>query len=275
MHRSSATSRHQKHHTHREPPRCWCSLSRARRPRTKPEVRQREIDCSAPIIAGCCAATGISSSVRLSSGGGALCGAEMAPFRSAAAPKGGRKYARRQAEHTHRNSNEIGPAAPTGCSKKDEGRRSSVSLFGQHYVQNEQTGGTEADRHGCRKEKCREALCSRLLLLPLLVVVPGSGWTCPEWCARRCCSKSFMIKFILKSAASLRSMTPETRSESRCGPQASWRPSRRRKMTAPKPYRPSGCTPSPSTRVHGQQPEAASGRSHGRSGPRCPKMSPS
>ena len=58
----------------------------------------------------------------------------------------------------------------------------------QHYVQNEQTGGTEVDRQGCRKEKCREALCSRLLLLPLLVVVPGSGWTCPEWCARRCCS---------------------------------------------------------------------------------------
>ena len=38
-------------------------------------------------------------------------------------------------------------------------------------------------------------------------------WTCPEWCATRCSSKSFMIKFIFKSVASLRSMTPETRSE--------------------------------------------------------------
>ena len=80
-------------------------------------------------------------------------------------------------------------------------------------VQNEQTGGTEAGRQGCRKEKCREALCSHLLLLSLLVVVPSSRWTCPEWCARKCWSKSFMIKFIFKSAASLRSMTPETRSE--------------------------------------------------------------
>ena len=142
-------------------------------------------------------------------------------------------------------------------------------------VQYEQTGGTEADRQGCRKEKCREALCSRLLLLPLLVVVPGSGWTCPEWCGGLSISAGMLIKFILKSAASLRSMTPETRSESRCGPQASWRPSRRRKTNTPKPYRPSGCTPSPLTRAHGQQPEAASGRSHGRSGPRCPKMSPS
>ena len=83
----------------------------------------------------------------------------------------------------------------------------------RHYVQNEQTGGTEAGRQGCRKEKCREALCSHLLLLSLLVVVPSSRWTCPEWCARKCWSKSFMIKFIFKSAASLRSMTPETRSE--------------------------------------------------------------
>ena len=80
-------------------------------------------------------------------------------------------------------------------------------------VQNEQTGGTEVGRQGCRKEKCREALCSHLLLLSLLVVVPSSRWTCPEWCARKCWSKSFMIKFIFKSAASLRSMTPETRSE--------------------------------------------------------------
>ena len=82
----------------------------------------------------------------------------------------------------------------------------------RHYVQNEQTGGTEADRQGCRKEKCREALCSRLLLLPLLVVVPGSRWTCPEWCARRCCSKSFMIKTILKSAAAISSMARPARS---------------------------------------------------------------
>ena len=82
----------------------------------------------------------------------------------------------------------------------------------RHYVQNEQTGGTEADRQGCRKEKCREALCSRLLLLPLLVVVPGSGWTCPEWCARRCCSKSFMFNFILKSAAAISSMARPARS---------------------------------------------------------------
>jgi hypothetical protein len=82
-----------------------------------------------------------------------------------------------------------------------------VGPAARHYVQNEQTGGTEVDRQGCRKEKCREALCSRLLLLPLVVVVPGSGWTCPEWCARRCCSKSFVIKIILKSAASGSSMT--------------------------------------------------------------------
>ena len=40
----------------------------------------------------------------LSSGGGALCGAEMAPLRSAAVSIGGRKYARRQAEHTRQNS---------------------------------------------------------------------------------------------------------------------------------------------------------------------------
>ena len=91
----------------------------------------------------------------------------------------------------------------------------------RHYVQNGQTGGTEVGRQGCWKEKCRQALCSRLLLLPLLVVVPASRWTSPEWCHRSCFSKSFMIKFILKSAASLSSMTPETRSESRCGPQAS------------------------------------------------------
>ena len=83
----------------------------------------------------------------------------------------------------------------------------------RHYVQNEQTGGTEVGRQGCRREKCQEALCSRLLLLSLLVVVPSSRWTCPEWCARWCGSTSFMIKFIFKSAASLRSMTPETRSE--------------------------------------------------------------
>ena len=82
----------------------------------------------------------------------------------------------------------------------------------RHYVQNEQTGGTEVDRQGCRKEKCREALCSRLLLLPLLVVVPGSGWTCPEWCARRCCSKSFMFIFILKSAVAISSMARPARS---------------------------------------------------------------
>ena len=142
-------------------------------------------------------------------------------------------------------------------------------------VQYEQTGGTEVGRQGCRREKCQEALVSRLILLPLCAVAPSSRWTCPEWCARMCGSKSFMIKFILKSVVSLRSMTPETRSESWCAPQASWRPSRRRKRGAQKPYRPSGCTPSASIRVHGQQPEAASGRSHGRSGPRCPKMSPS
>ena len=82
----------------------------------------------------------------------------------------------------------------------------------RHYVQNEQTGETEVDRQGCRKEKCREALCSRVLLLPLLVVVPGSGWTCPEWCARRCCSKSFMFNFILKSAAAISSMARPARS---------------------------------------------------------------
>ena len=56
----------------------------------------------------------------LSSGGGALCGAEMAPLRSAAVSIGGRKYARRQAEHTRQNSTEIDPAAPTGCSREDE-----------------------------------------------------------------------------------------------------------------------------------------------------------
>ena len=88
-------------------------------------------------------------------------------------------------------------------------------------VQYEQTGGTEVGRQGCRREKCREALVSRLILLPLCAVAPGSRWTCPGWCARKCSSKSFMIKFILKSTASLSWMTPETRSESRCGPQAS------------------------------------------------------
>jgi hypothetical protein len=46
----------------------------------------------------------------------------------------------------------------------------------------------EVGRQGCRREKCQEALCSHLLLL--LSVVPGSRWTCPGWCARRCCSKS-------------------------------------------------------------------------------------
>ena len=83
----------------------------------------------------------------------------------------------------------------------------------RHYVQYVQTGGTEVGRQGCRREKCREALVSRLILLPLCAVAPGSRWTCPEWCARWCGSTSFMIKFIFKSAASLRSMTPETRSE--------------------------------------------------------------
>ena len=82
----------------------------------------------------------------------------------------------------------------------------------RHYVQNEQTGGTEAGRQGCRKEKCRQALCSRLLLLPLLVVVPASRWTCPEWCARSCFSKSFMINFILKSVAAISSMARPARS---------------------------------------------------------------
>ena len=54
------------------------------------------------------------------SGGGALCGAEVAPFRSAAASIGGRKYVRRNAGHTRQNSTEIDPAAPTGCSREDE-----------------------------------------------------------------------------------------------------------------------------------------------------------
>ena len=74
--------------------------------------------------------------------------------------------------------------------------------------QYEQTGMTEVDRQGCWKEKCREALCSRLLLLSLLVVVPSSGWTCLEWCGGLSISVGMLIKFILKSVASLRSMTP-------------------------------------------------------------------
>jgi len=76
----------------------------------------------------------------------------------------------------------------------------------RHYVQNEQTGGTEVGRQGCRREKCREALVSRLILLPLCAVAPGSRWTCPGWCARKCSSKSFMIKFILKSMVAINSM---------------------------------------------------------------------
>ena len=68
-------------------------------------------------------------------------------------------------------------------------------------------------RQGCRREKCREALVSRLILLPLCAVAPGSRWTCPEWCGGLSISAGMVIKFILKSAASLSSMTPETRSE--------------------------------------------------------------
>ena len=79
-------------------------------------------------------------------------------------------------------------------------------------VQYEQTGGTEAGRQGCRREKCQEALCSRLILLPLCAVAPGSRWTCPGWCARKCSSKSFMIKFILKSMAAINSMAWPARS---------------------------------------------------------------
>ena len=79
-------------------------------------------------------------------------------------------------------------------------------------VQYEQTGGTEVGRQGCRREKCREALVSRLILLPLCAVAPGSRWTCPGWCARKCSSKSFMIKFILKSMVAINSMARPARS---------------------------------------------------------------
>ena len=48
------------------------------------------------------------------------------------------------------------------CCQPPSTSRSSCTAL---RVQNEQTGGTEVDRQGCRKEKCREALCSRLLLL--------------------------------------------------------------------------------------------------------------
>ena len=73
------------------------------------------------------------------------------------------------------------------------------------------TQHTEVDGGGCERGKCREALSSVLLLLPHLTPVPGSGWTCSSRCGKRCCSKSSMNKFILKSAAPLNSMTPETR----------------------------------------------------------------
>ena len=66
-----------------------------------------------------------------------------------------------------------------------------------------------------------EALVTWRLLRSDHTPAPGSGWTCPEWCGGLSISAGMMIKFILKSAASLSSMTPETRSESRCGPQAS------------------------------------------------------
>ena len=62
------------------------------------------------------------------------------------------------------------------CCQPPSTSRSSCTAL---RVQNEQTGGTEVDRQGCRKEKCREALCSRLLLLPRLGSLPSAWDTCP------------------------------------------------------------------------------------------------
>ena len=59
------------------------------------------------------------------------------------------------------------------------------------------------------------------------------------------------------------------------GVQSPLTPKPKEKKGCTKAVWPSGCTPSPSIRAHGLQLEATSGRSHGRSGPRCPKMSPS
>ena len=62
------------------------------------------------------------------------------------------------------------------CCQPPSTSRSSCTAL---RVQNEQTGGTEVDRQGCRKEKCREALCSRLLLQPRLGSLPSAWDTCP------------------------------------------------------------------------------------------------
>ena len=46
----------------------------------------------------------------------------------------------------------------------------------QHYVQNEQTGGTEADRQGFRKEKCREALVPVVQYQPHFISLPSTTY---------------------------------------------------------------------------------------------------
>jgi len=46
----------------------------------------------------------------------------------------------------------------------------------QHYVQNEQTGGTEVDRQGFRKEKCREALVPVVQYQPHFISLPSTTY---------------------------------------------------------------------------------------------------
>ena len=46
----------------------------------------------------------------------------------------------------------------------------------RHYVQNEQTGGTEADRQGFRKEKCREALVPVVQYQPHFISLPSTTY---------------------------------------------------------------------------------------------------
>ena len=43
-------------------------------------------------------------------------------------------------------------------------------------VQNEQTGGTEADRQGFRKEKCREALVPVVQYQPRFISLPSTTY---------------------------------------------------------------------------------------------------
>jgi hypothetical protein len=51
-----------------------------------------------------------------------------------------------------------------------------VQLHGTTYVQNEQTGGTEVDRQGFRKEKCREALVPIVQYQPHFISLPSTTY---------------------------------------------------------------------------------------------------